>query len=274
VPGTEGRFSLRSRRWDETPTPAARALATVNSLIDRYGVVLRGIATHENLPGGFGALYNVFRSLEDAGKIRSGYFVEGAGGAQFARPGADETLRTHRAPPADGLATPSDDCPRLLATTDPAQPFGSIFPWPPATEVDARVTRSSGTRVVLHRGRPLAYLPRSLTAMITFPSPDPTDAPADADAIVQAIGSWMQTARSPRALHLSTVDGISVHAHPLRTALQSLGFVRSGDGMLLRRGEARLTPKTDKRVSRMIAPQLDDDDDPFAELDEVPDSAR
>jgi hypothetical protein len=117
-------------------------------------------------------------------------------------------------------------------------------------------------------------LPRSLTAMITFPSPDPTDAPADADAIVQAIGSWMQTARSPRALHLSTVDGISVHAHPLRTALQSLGFVRSGDGMLLRRGEARLTPKTDKRVSRTIAPQLDDDDDPFAELDEVPDSAR
>ena len=34
--------------------------------------------------------------MEEAGRVRRGYFVEGLGAAQFALPGADDRLRRHR----------------------------------------------------------------------------------------------------------------------------------------------------------------------------------
>jgi ATP-dependent Lhr-like helicase len=239
-PGTEGRFSLRARRWIDEPTAPARALAVVQGLLERYGVLLRDVAKHELVPGGFSALYTVLRSLEDGGRVRSGYFVEGGGGAQFALPGADANLRAKRDPGSRTVGPESarddGDAPLVLAATDPAQPYGSMFPWPSAAASDARIQRVPGAVVVYRQGRPLAYLTRSHASLVTFPSGEPADVPLDEAAIVRGLSEWIGSRRGPRALHLTEIDGVAAHAHPLRRALESRGGVRSGEGITLRKG--------------------------------------
>ena len=55
--------------------------------------MIRGVAASERVPGGFGALYQVLRAMEETGQCRRGYFVEGLGAAQFALPGAVDRMR-------------------------------------------------------------------------------------------------------------------------------------------------------------------------------------
>ena len=81
----------------------------------------------EGVPGGFGAVYPVLRELEERGRVRRGYFVEGLGGAQFALPGAVDRLRAARRPPG---ADPDDTAVLVLAAVDPAHPYGAALPWP------------------------------------------------------------------------------------------------------------------------------------------------
>ena len=60
-----------------TPTEASHALAL--QLLNRYGVLLREQVAAENVPGGFSAVYDVLKALEESGRIRRGYFVAGLG---------------------------------------------------------------------------------------------------------------------------------------------------------------------------------------------------
>ena len=79
-----------------SPSEPERRTALARALLDRYGVVTREAAHAEGIAGGFSAVYDVFKALEDQGRVRRGYFVEGRGGAQFALPGADDRLRALR----------------------------------------------------------------------------------------------------------------------------------------------------------------------------------
>ena len=83
------------------------------------------------MPGGFAAIYPVLREMEERGRVRRGYFVEGLGGAQFALPGALDRLRAGRSAPgdSDGGTSARGTC-WLLAATDPANPYGVTLPWP------------------------------------------------------------------------------------------------------------------------------------------------
>ena len=65
-------------------------------LLTRYGVVFRETAHAENLPGGFSAIYDVMKALEESGKIRRGYFAADLGATQFAMPAAVDLLRSLR----------------------------------------------------------------------------------------------------------------------------------------------------------------------------------
>ena len=61
------------------------------------------------LPGGFSAVYDVFRTLEEGGRIRRGFFVSGLGAIQFAAPAAVDLLRSLRDPtdaPTGGARPP------------------------------------------------------------------------------------------------------------------------------------------------------------------------
>ena len=71
----------------------------------------------ESIPGGFSAVYDVLKAMEEAGRIRRGYFVGGLGGAQFALPAAVDLLRSFRDVPEEPRHV-------VLAATDPANPYG------------------------------------------------------------------------------------------------------------------------------------------------------
>ena len=103
-----------------------QAVALVESLLDRYGVVTRDIALAAGVPGGLSMLYPVLKAMEEAGDLARGMFVEGMGPAQFAQRETVEALRAFAQPadasaPASLVALPADD---------PACLFGAGIPWP------------------------------------------------------------------------------------------------------------------------------------------------
>ncbi len=103
-------------------------------------MLTREAVAAENLPGGFSAVYDVLKAMEDAGRIRRGYFVGGLAATQFALPAAVDLLRSVR----DEPDAPQTVC---LAATDPANPYGAILKWPqPGDDTTARGTRG-GPRV-------------------------------------------------------------------------------------------------------------------------------
>ncbi|MDO5710785.1 MAG: DEAD/DEAH box helicase, partial [Micrococcales bacterium] len=95
-----GRAAPMPGRWSLLPTPVedptTRAVAAAEMLLGRHGVVTRGAAVSEEVPGGFAAVYRVLTSAEDTGRVRRGYLVEGLGAAQFAAPAAIDALRSTR----------------------------------------------------------------------------------------------------------------------------------------------------------------------------------
>ena len=86
--------------------------------------------------GGFAAAYGILKAMEEAGRVRRGYFVAGCGAAQFALPGAVDRLRAVRERSGEPAAV-------VLAATDPANPYGAALPWPDRPE-GRRPMRTAG----------------------------------------------------------------------------------------------------------------------------------
>ncbi|WP_225754119.1 DEAD/DEAH box helicase [Actinotalea sp. Marseille-Q4924] len=142
-----GRWSLLPER---EPDVTVRSHALAVQLLDRHGVLTRAVAGSEGIGGRFTAVYRVLSGLEEAGKVRRGYFVEHLGGSQFALPGAVDELREDARDAVDELAdAPADLAPDpasrrgtsvtrsdlptvVLAATDPANPYGAALAWPSA----------------------------------------------------------------------------------------------------------------------------------------------
>jgi ATP-dependent helicase Lhr and Lhr-like helicase len=92
-------------------------------LLVRHGIVLRETAIAENIPRGYPTIYPALKTMEDSGWVRRGMFVAGLGAAQFAMPSAVDMLRSLRTEPQTPEAI-------FLAATDPANPYGTLLPWP------------------------------------------------------------------------------------------------------------------------------------------------
>ena len=128
-PTTEGRWSLvASGRADATPsrhqaqressrTHTRWLTAMAQQLLARYGVMTREVAAAESISGGFGAVYDVLKALEEAGRVRRGYFVGGVGAPSSPLPAALDLLRALAVMPDDPEVV-------VLAATDPANPYG------------------------------------------------------------------------------------------------------------------------------------------------------
>ena len=87
----------------------------------------RDTVAGEGLAGGFSAVYPVLREMEERGRVRRGYFVEGLGGAQFCIPAALDRLRAERADPSGDRAPPRRSS---WPPSDPANPYGAALAWP------------------------------------------------------------------------------------------------------------------------------------------------
>ncbi|HXM55024.1 MAG TPA: DEAD/DEAH box helicase, partial [Candidatus Dormibacteraeota bacterium] len=110
-PRSAGRWSLVRELLEPAAPSTERLHAEAATLLQRHGVLTREAVVGEGWPGGFAGLYPVLRAMEEAGRARRGYFVDGLGGSQFALPGAVDRLRAARDAGRSIVA---------LAATDPA----------------------------------------------------------------------------------------------------------------------------------------------------------
>jgi ATP-dependent Lhr-like helicase len=208
-------------------TTTERLHAQALALLERYGVLTREAVASEGIEGGFAGVYPILRALEEAGRIRRGYFVDGLGAAQFALAGALDRLRAVREP-AD---RPAEGSVHLLAAADPANPYGAALPWPRRDETDRRpLQRAAGAYVVLVDGVAALYLERGGSTLQTLA---PADDPAVADAAIRALGALVGTGRA-RELVIRKVDGLPVAESPFRDRLLASGFAAGYRGLVLR----------------------------------------
>jgi ATP-dependent Lhr-like helicase len=225
-PGSEGRWSLFPARDPTGVTETERRTALAMSLLRRHGVLTREAVSAEGLTGGFASLYPVLRAMEDAGRVRRGYFVQGLGALQFAAPGADEQLRLTRSPGAD----PPE--PVVLAATDPANAHGAALPWPPRPG-DTRPQRAAGALVIFDQGRLLAWVGKGERSLLTFLPPEEPARSEAARTIATALASLVKKERR-RVVLIEEVDGAAAEKSELAPHLVRAGFSPGAKGYLIR----------------------------------------
>ncbi len=210
------------------PSGTEQRAALAATLLDRYGVVTRDAVTAEGVRGGFGAVYPVYREMEERGRVRRGYFVEGLGGAQFAVAGAVDRLRSLRRGP--GLAASDEPRTTVLAATDPANPYGAALAWPRDDSRHPRSpSRAAGAYIVLHDGDLVLYLERGGKSLLTFA---PFDRERVGELAIDALRSLVSDGRLKR-VQLERIDGSSIAESPFRERLAALGFRQVYRGYVL-----------------------------------------
>lgn len=217
IPGAGGRWSLVSH-LALTVTDTERAHAWAMMLLERHGVVSREAALSEGLPGGFSGVYPVLQSMEESGRVRRGYFVDGLGGAQFAMPGAVDRLRAARR---------LGDEPRIqvLAATDPANPWGSLLSWPETGGSGPR--RAAGATIVLADGEPVLFIDKGARSLQTFPAANEERVLLPALAAIGSLAARSKT----RRVRFEKVDGERAGRSSLRDSLLRVGFVEDHRGL-------------------------------------------
>jgi ATP-dependent Lhr-like helicase len=236
-PAGGGRWTLveaRRAQGGDRPTPTEWSAATAQQLLSRHGIVSRGVAAWEGLPGGFSAVYDVLRHLEEGGRIRRGYFVAGVGALQFAQPAVLDLLRSLRAPPEAAEVA-------VLAATDPANPYGAALEWPAARpDVARRPARAVGAEVVLVDGACGAWVARGGRQILAWLPEEEPDRSRVGEAVARAVADLARAAqvRQDGAL-VEEIDGAPPENHPLAPYLEAAGFQPGAQGFqLTRRGGA------------------------------------
>ena len=208
-PRAAGRWSLVADLVGKGAAPTERLHSEAGVLLQRYGVLTRETVVTESWPGGFAALYPVLRAMEESGRIRRGYFVEGLGGSQFALPGAVDRLRAMR-DSGGGIVA--------LAATDPANAYGSLLPWPRS---DGRMGRMAGAYCVLDDGELKLYLERGGRSLLTNGEVKP-------EHLRALIGMALLAGR----VEVQRVDGVPVMDSPLNAVLREAGFASTHRGLV------------------------------------------
>jgi ATP-dependent Lhr-like helicase len=218
-----GRWSLVETLLSPEVTSTQRAHAQAVTLLERHGVVTREVTALEPMPGGFSAVYKVLRAMEEGGKIRRGYFVEGLGGAQFASPGAVDRLRAVKNDEVDHDVV-------VLSALDPANPFGWLLPWPYRdADNKAGPRRVAGASVVLVDGALVFFVDKGGKRLVSFPAADDPDV---ADLAARALTVVAKRQRG-KALRLETVDGEPARTAPIAEVLRGAGFSSDPRGLTL-----------------------------------------
>ncbi len=229
-PTVSGRWSLAPRPSEE---PTRRAHARAEAFLERHGVLTRGSLDTERVSGGFASVYKVLRSMEEAGRCRRGYVVEGLGAAQFAVSGAIDRLRAFSRdtarPGGEGTDGGTAGTGLVLAAADPAQPFGAALDWPaPAGDTRHRPGRKAGALVVLVGGEAVLYVERGGKSLLSFTDDDSVLRVA-ANALAGAVKQgWLAQLAVRRA------DGEGALGSQLAGILTDAGFRATPQGLRLR----------------------------------------
>jgi len=229
-PKAEGRWSLVDAAGAKPPTVTEWGAATAGQLLTRFGVVTREAVSAEAVAGGFSPVYQVLKAMEEAGRVRRGYFVAGLGAAQFAMPAAVDLLRAMRDAPETSHTV-------ALAATDPANPYGAVLKWSrlPDEAGAGGPTRSAGARVVLVDGLLAAYLRRGERELLLF-APDAEPRRSQVIREVARMLRHLAVAREPgqRGMLVAEINGEDGAAHPAAPLFVQEGFALTALGLQLR----------------------------------------
>ena len=253
-----GRLSsvLGSTSWVRLSSASAgdeeRAIAEVESLLDRYGVVSRDLALTFGGAGGLGPLMPVLRRMEETGVVLRGGFIEGLGPVQFAERESVDRLRSLSHDPGGAAATPA-----VLDLKDPACLIGRGVPWPepvlPAglgepsgvhgEETSGPPVRRQGASVVVLGGAPVLYASENLKVLISYTSE--REELARALTALAADRQRMFTRQGTAAIRRRTVveslNGVTALEPTVSDLLREAGFVRDPRGMRLAVGPSGAT---------------------------------
>ena len=231
-PASEGRWSLTRDRIGPPVSPTEWSTATAQQLLGRYGVLTREVAGAEGIEGGFSAVYDVLKAMEDAGRIRRGYFVSGVGAMQFALPAALELLRSFK-------DLPDDPDTVVLAATDPANPYGTMLKWPTPAAGDSGAgrgpTRTVGSTVILVNGALGAYIARGGRQLAVFLPEDEPARTIVGRALASQLAAMARGEDRRTGLLISEINGKPAADHPLSPFLIEAGFNPSAMGFQMRR---------------------------------------
>ncbi len=221
-----GRWSRVEPLFAKRPEPTERLHGRAQMLLARHGIASRDMLAIEAQSGGFTAFYPLFRSMEEAGKIRRGHFVDELVGAQFAHVGTVDRLRGSRESDAESP-------PRLLAACDPANPFGAALAWPEVRPGAGKPRRASGACVVIHDGEALLFLERGGARVSVFAS----DALDPVGRVTQAARALTQLFRdrSRKAVRIEQIDGETARESEFSEAFVQAGFRADYKGLVLER---------------------------------------
>jgi ATP-dependent Lhr-like helicase len=227
IPRTaEGRWTIVDAT--STATATERMTTVARQLLARHGVLTREALASEGLKGGFSAIYPALKAMDDAGRVRRGYFVAGLGATQFALPGALDLLRSLREPTADPQSA-------AIAATDPANPYGTSVPWPVPF-----LTRAVGAAVILVDGEMTAYIARGARELtVHLPEEEPVRTRRAREAARRIAVHASDDGLNRATVFVTTINDQPATHHPFAFFLEEAGFVRGALGLQAPRPRGR-----------------------------------
>ena len=230
-----GRWSLIGQRITVALTPTQWSANISQQILQRNGIVMRETAIAENIPGGYNTIYPALKTMEDSGWVRRGMFVAGLGAAQFAMPAAVDMLRSLRVDPA----TPEV---LHLAATDPANPYGTLIPWPKIEgESDETLShhsmaRTAGASVILINGQLAAFLRRRNPALRVFlPESEPERSLFARELAKKLAELAIRRLNLRQGLLIGEINNAPAREHFLAPYLEDARFVNTVLGYQMRR---------------------------------------
>ncbi len=274
----QGRWSLIRQHLAEPITVTQWSANLAQQLLVRHGIVFRETAIAENIPRGYSAIYPALKTMEDGGWVRRGMFVAGLGAAQFAMPSAVDMLRSWRSEQDKVDAI-------FLAATDPANPYGSLLPWPrrnaevstnpePAKSEDSAslahsMSRTAGAGVVLINGTLAAFLRRrSQEIQVFLPDSEP-DRNRYARELAKKLAeiALLRQGRNS-GLFIGAINSEPARQHFLARFLEESGFVSTAVGFQMRRFAQLAKTQGQPEAGQIATEGVDEEGSEDDELDE------
>ena len=201
------------------------------AILDRYGLLAPVLSEVRSLPGGFSALYQVCRRMEEAGQLTRGVIVDGFGGAQFAPREVIDQLRGFQEDERandDSEQRPPE--PVVMDVTDPANLYGTALAWPTTSgDAGGRPIRRMGNLLVQNRGRALVYAAPKGHHLLVFGEPER----GLLEAAFAQLASWLRRGGQGRILFSDANGRALTMREPVGMALAAAGFTAGPGGMAL-----------------------------------------
>ena len=297
-----GRWSLVASHQSQPIGITQWSANIAQQLLTRHGIVMRETAIAENIPRGYNTIYPALKTLEESGIIRRGMFVAGMGAAQFAATSAVDMLRSLRTEPPKPETI-------FLAASDPANPYGTLLPWPrgesgenesnqpndtaanesgesPSQRSQKSATpkpqdaflrphsmsRTKGAGIILINGVLAAFLRRRNPAIQVFlpeNEPERTQYARELTKKLAELAIRRQGRRS--GLLIGEINGEEPRQHFLARFLEESGFTPSAFGYQMRRITPMIPSQDEEAAIEHDAVSETADND--ADSDDLPESA-